>query len=114
MAPMPLPQGPHARTDADGLLWVSEDRRAALLRAEKADAADDWTRADTAPPTAGSVVMARAALIHEAEMKAQAEARDAWVERQKAAEAEGRKRGVERMRRGINSWRDSIERKGDQ
>jgi hypothetical protein len=86
--PSPIPQGPHQTTDADAI------------------DGPDWTMADSMPAPAGSVVMARARLIYAAEQAAQAEARDAWSERQRIEADDRRRRGVERMHRGLEELRD--------
>lgn len=99
----PVEQGPHRANDA--ALWMSPERIAAIRRAEAIDA-EDWTGADDMPAPAGSVVMARARLIYEVEQKAQAEARDAWSARQKLEADDRRRRGVERMHRGLDELRD--------
>jgi hypothetical protein len=70
-----------------------------------------YATTDEAPAPAGSAVTQRAALIYEAERKAQTEARDAWAERQRIEEAERRRRGVERMTHATNEYRDRRDQK---
>jgi hypothetical protein len=61
---------------------------------------------DDMPAPAGSVVMARARLIYEAEQRAQMEARNAWIERQRIEADDRRNRGVARLHHVLDEARD--------
>jgi hypothetical protein len=97
--PAPPPARPMAPLPDHPALWASPERIAAVD-------AQDWTKVDEMPAPAGSVVLARSALVREQEQRAEMERRTAWSDLVKAEEAARHHRGVERMLRAEDRARD--------